>query len=182
MHSAFDLSGQRVLVTGAGGAIGGAAARACAAQNAELILADLEAPEALRSGLAAHGIQLSAHALDNTVRSDVETLLTHVGSVDALADCSGFYVKGKWATGADDWDVLLDQTIAVNVRGPVNLVRACVPGMQARGGGRIALMGLMTARNSGSTLAADLPAPPRRARYTRWCATSPGSSPPPTWS
>ena len=155
MQSAFDLSGQRVLVTGAGGAIGGAAARACAAQNAELILADLRAPDALCAELAAEGVAVKAFAVDNTRQSDVNALLAEVGPVDSLADCSGFYVKGEWAAGGEAWDDLLQRTMTVNVRGPVNLVRACLPGMQLRGGGRIALVGSMAARNAGSTLAAE---------------------------
>lgn len=43
----FDLTGQRVLITGAGGGIGTATARLCASLGAELILTDLVAPQEL---------------------------------------------------------------------------------------------------------------------------------------
>ena len=40
MRSAFDLSGQRILITGAAGGIGEATARVCAALGAALLLVD----------------------------------------------------------------------------------------------------------------------------------------------
>ena len=40
MRSAFDLSGQRILITGAAGGIGAATARVCASIGAALLLVD----------------------------------------------------------------------------------------------------------------------------------------------
>ena len=40
MRSAFDLSGQRILITGAAGGIGEATARVCASLGAALLLVD----------------------------------------------------------------------------------------------------------------------------------------------
>ena len=40
MNNLFDLRGERIQVTGAGGSIGGATARVCAALGAELVIAD----------------------------------------------------------------------------------------------------------------------------------------------
>ena len=40
MKPAFDLSGQRILITGAAGGIGEATARVCAALGAALLLVD----------------------------------------------------------------------------------------------------------------------------------------------
>src|SRR5690606_33277607 len=42
---------------------------------------------------------------------------------------------------APDWDDAFDQVINVNVRGPINLVRAFLPGMSERKYGRIVLCG-----------------------------------------
>src|SRR5690606_6310804 len=87
-------------------------------------------------------------------RSAVEALLNEVGPLDALADCSGYYVKGDWQEG-DEWDALLETTMNVNVKGPVNLIRACISDMKTRCAGRIVLVGSMAARNAGSTLAVE---------------------------
>lgn len=154
-ENAFDLTGQKILLTGAGGAIGGAAARACAALGAELTITDLRAPEALASEIRDGGGKVSCHALDNSLRDDVDRLVADIGPIDALCDCSGYYVKGDWIDGHDAWEALYRKTLDVNVLGPVNLVRAVLPGMIERGGGRIALTSSMAARNAGSTLALE---------------------------
>ena len=155
MNNAFDLTGQHVFVTGADGAIGGAAARACATLGATLSLADLKAPEELARELRETGVSVKAYALDNTKRADVEKIVAQAGAIDALCDCSGYYVKGDWVDGGDDWEALYRRTIDVNVLGPVNLVRAVLPGMIERRSGRIALTTSMAARNAGSTLAVE---------------------------
>ena len=150
MKNLFDLRGERILVTGAGGSIGGATARVCAALGAELFIADLKAPAELGNELGA-----KAAALDNTRRDDVEALVRDIGHVDALIDTSGYYVKGDWIDGGDDWETLFERTMAINVKGPMNLVRAVLPQMRQRGNGRIVLTGSMAARNAGSTLAVE---------------------------
>lgn len=155
MRNIFDLSGQRVFITGAGGAIGGAAARACAILGADLVLADLAAPNDLAEELRAQGVLASAHALDNSDRAAVEDLVNSAGVLDALADCSGYYVSGDWQSGDEDWERIFRRTQEVNMLGPINLVRAVLPAMRARGEGRIALVGSAAGRNAGSTLAIE---------------------------
>jgi NAD(P)-dependent dehydrogenase (short-subunit alcohol dehydrogenase family) len=155
MNNAFDLTGQHVFVTGAGGAIGGAAARACATLGATLSVVDLKPPEELARELRETGVSVKAYALDNTKRADVEKIVAQAGAIDALCDCSGYYVKGDWVDGGDDWEALYRRTIDVNVLGPMNLVRAVLPGMIERRSGRIALTTSMAARNAGSTLAVE---------------------------
>jgi NAD(P)-dependent dehydrogenase (short-subunit alcohol dehydrogenase family) len=155
MKNAFDLTGQRMLVTGAGGSLGGAAARALAMMKAELVLADIAAPEAIAAELSATGINVEAHALDNTDRKAVDAFVADLGDIHAFCDASGVYVKGDWVDGGDAWEDNLERTLDINVRGPVNLVRAIMPGMAVRGYGRIALTTSMAARNSGTTLSVE---------------------------
>jgi NAD(P)-dependent dehydrogenase (short-subunit alcohol dehydrogenase family) len=155
LKNAIDLKGQHVFVTGAGGAIGGAAARACAVLGAKLSVADLHAPEELARELRAGGSDVKAYALDNSIRKDVESAIAQAGELDALCDCSGYYVKGDWVAGEDEWETLYRKTMDVNVLGPFNLVRAVIPGMVKRGYGRIALTTSMAARNAGSTLSVE---------------------------
>lgn len=155
MKSMIDLNGQRVFVTGAGGAIGGAAAKALATLGAEVIAADLKRPDALVAELHNAGCKASGYALDNTSRSAVESVFAEIGEVNALADCSGYYVKGDWIDGGDEWEKLYRQTMDVNILGPINLIRAVLPGMIKRRSGRIALTTSMAGRNAGSTLSVE---------------------------
>ena len=83
MKNLFDLRGERILVTGAGGSIGGATARVCAALGAELYVADLRSPDDLAKEIGAR----AAFALDNTRREDVNAVLRDIGgALDALID------------------------------------------------------------------------------------------------
>jgi NAD(P)-dependent dehydrogenase (short-subunit alcohol dehydrogenase family) len=155
MYNAISLAGQRVFITGAGGAIGTAAAKACAALGATLSIADLDAPRELARELSETGVAAVAYALDNTKREDVTRVVAEAGRVDALCDCSGYYTKGEWFTGGDDWEDIYRRTLEVNLLGPFNLVRAVLPGMMERREGRIALTTSMAARNAGTTLSID---------------------------
>lgn len=148
----FDLRGQRIFLTGAGGAIGGATARVCVTLGAELYIADLKAPSELARDIGAR----AAFALDNTRRNDVDAVVKEIGGeLDALIDTSGYYVKGDWLTGGDEWEALFARTMDINVKGPMNLIRAVLPGMMERKRGRIVLTSSMGARNAGSTLAVE---------------------------
>lgn len=143
----FDLSGMRIALTGAAGGIGGATARLCARLGAEVVLSDLEAPAALGDELAALGRLGGAHALDVRDRAAVEAFAAEAGAVDALIDCAAICPPGDWQDPGWDWE--LDRVFAINLKGPVNLARAFMPGMAARGGGRIALIGSVAGRLGG---------------------------------
>ena len=152
MNNLFDLRGERILVTGAGGSIGGAVARVCATLGAELYIADLNSPTELVKELDAE----ASFVLDNTKRDDVNAVVRDIGgTLDALIDTSGYYVKGDWLDGGDDWEELFARTMDINVKGPINLIRAVMPAMMERKQGRVVLTSSMAARNAGSTLAVE---------------------------
>src|SRR5207245_4524103 len=52
---AFDLSGRRILITGAGAGIGAATARICASLGAEMILLDLAGADAVADAIREAG-------------------------------------------------------------------------------------------------------------------------------
>jgi NAD(P)-dependent dehydrogenase (short-subunit alcohol dehydrogenase family) len=135
--SPFSLSGRRILITGAAGGIGSAAARLCAQHGADLILADMLPPPAIvaRTG----GKEADCYNLDISDRNAVFAFAAAVGPVYGLIDAAGICPLDDWM--ADDWDEALERVLAVNVRGPLNLTRAFFPGMAARGEGRIVLTG-----------------------------------------
>src|SRR5918996_2034096 len=72
MSSAFDLSGQRTLITGAAGGIGAATARVCASLGAGLVLVDRRPTEPLAAQLRESGTEAAAFDCDVTRRAEVE--------------------------------------------------------------------------------------------------------------
>ena len=155
MKNSIQLVGQRILVTGAGGGIGSAAARACATLGASLVLTDLQSPDALADELCGAGVDAAARSLDNSQPESVRRLVEEMGPFDALADCSGLYLKGDWINGGAEWVSGFRDMMNTNVLGPVNLVRECIPAMVKKGSGRVVLTGSVGARAGGSTLGAE---------------------------
>jgi short-subunit dehydrogenase len=133
----MDVRDAVVLVTGASGAIGAQCARQLAARGARLVLtahdsdlaelcADIGAT-AIVSDLSRPG------AVDRLAAEAVDTC----GAVDAVVHCAGLGWRGESAAmDAALADLLLD----VNLRVPVQLTRALLPGMLARRRGHVAFV------------------------------------------
>jgi NAD(P)-dependent dehydrogenase (short-subunit alcohol dehydrogenase family) len=138
-----ELSGQVALVTGASTGIGrslvdGLAARGAAvaglARNEERLTA------AMAEVAEASGVRTLAVAADVTDRAAVEAAVARVadelGRVDLLVNNAGVIDAAEvpvWEADVDQWwDV-----VASHVRGAQLMVRAVVPGMLARGHGRV---------------------------------------------
>ena len=146
---AFDMSTTRLLVTGAAGGIGSATARLCSQFGATLVLSDvgnrvrLEELAQQLQGVAA------VETCDVTDRAAVEALVQRHGPFTALADTAGICpYDDDWL--APDWnEQAFMQVMRVNVLGPINLVRAILPGMIERKHGRIALCGSIAGWTGG---------------------------------
>ena len=147
MAEAFDLSGMRVAISGAGGGIGSATARLVASMGADVMLADLEAPAPLADYISSQGREATATALDVTNRDAVDAWATDCGAVDALIDCAAICPFDDWDD--DGWDDVAARVFNVNLQGPLNLTRAFMAGMKERGSGRIALVGSIAGRLGG---------------------------------
>lgn len=141
-NAMFDLSGRRILITGAAGAIGSATARLCAAMGAELVLTDLQAPSAL--GDEVGGL---ARALDVTHRVATEALVAEGGPLDAVVANAGYCPWDDW--NDDGWDEAFLRVMDVNVQGVFHLVRAAMPKMMERGEGRIVIVTSIAGRIGG---------------------------------
>jgi 3-oxoacyl-[acyl-carrier protein] reductase len=89
MRSAFDLSGQRILITGAAGGIGEATARVCASLGAGLLLVDRRPTEPLARQLRQGGAEAVAFGCDVASRAEVEAVAAVTGPVDALVLAAG---------------------------------------------------------------------------------------------
>lgn len=128
----FRLDDRRAVVVGSGSGIGREAARALAAQGAEVVCADLDVVAAGET--AAGRERMSAYALDVLDRDAVRNAAAELDPVDVLVFTTGVNVRKRLLDYADDE---FDRVVALNLRGAFDLVRAFGPGMVARGRGSI---------------------------------------------
>jgi len=138
--SPFDLTGRRIVIAGAAGGIGSATARLAAKQGATLVLLDIVGKDRIRERVGGELADRSEiFSLDTGSRADVEYVAKQVGSVFGLVDTAAIAPHDDWT--APDWEESLDRVIRANVKGPINLTRAFLPGMMVAGEGRIVLCG-----------------------------------------
>ncbi len=136
-----NLEGRSALITGAGRGIGRAIALGLAANGARVALLARsldQLAEAAAAVSAAGGTALVAPAdVSDSAALDraVALAMTEFGSIDILVNNAAIVAPlGPTASvDADAWAVALD----VNVIGPLRLTQAVLPGMIARGWGRI---------------------------------------------
>jgi 3-oxoacyl-[acyl-carrier protein] reductase len=133
----FDLTGQKSLVTGASGGIGGAIAHALHAQGATVLLAGTrrEALDALAGQLGdrVHVLTADLSRPDEPDRL-VKEAETALGQIDILVNNAGITRDGLAMRLRDeDWQAVLD----VNLTAGFKLIRAALRGMLRRRHGRI---------------------------------------------
>jgi NAD(P)-dependent dehydrogenase (short-subunit alcohol dehydrogenase family) len=152
------LSGKVAIVTGGGGGIGGASARALARAGAAVLVADIkaEAAEAVAAEIRAAGSQAAAYVVDLAVESQVAALVAEAvsqfGRLDilhnnaALTD-SAFLERDTAVTEleVDVWET----SMTVNLRSQMLTCKHAVPEMVRGGGGSIINM------SSGASLKGD---------------------------
>jgi NAD(P)-dependent dehydrogenase (short-subunit alcohol dehydrogenase family) len=149
LGSAFDLAGQLIVVTGAASGIGAATARVCASLGAMVVAVDA-APIRAGTGVA------EAVRLDVRDRAAVEALAARQGAVDALVVSAAICPFDDWQD--EGWDAVLDRVLDVNVKGAIHCARAFMPGMMARGSGRMVLVGSLAGKTGGLIASAHYPA------------------------
>lgn len=133
----MELTGRRVLVTGASQGIGEGLAKAFAAEGCHLALVARSADklEALAAGLrAAHGVRVDVLALDMTQAGAVEEIMAFAGDADVLVNNAGAIPGGNLQEITEDrWRQAWD----LKVFGYINMCRRFYAEMQARGRGVI---------------------------------------------
>ena len=135
------FEGQVVLVTGAGGGIGLAAAKAFGQAGASVIVADSNAAllETAADGLHSAGHQVLAISCDVTDRGQVNATIERVvktyGRLDAAFNNAGINCDG--APMAETEDDEFDNIVNVNLRGVWNCMKAELRQMTAQGSGAI---------------------------------------------
>lgn len=132
-----SLQGRVALVTGGAGGIGSAICADLAAIGARVAVCDIavdrarDVADALPTDSAAFGVDLSDPA---SVESLVATVLAHFGTVDVLVNNAGWDKVEPFLTSEPaTWDRLL----AINLRAPIQLTHALLPGMSERRWGRL---------------------------------------------
>lgn len=138
------FEGQVALVTGAGGALGGAAARALGREGAKVVLgyrssqaeADANAAVISDNGGTAFAAPLDVTD-EQSVTEFVDEAVKRFGRIDALINAAG-RIDPRDAVRFSDLDVAeLATLIDVDVLGTIRMSQAVCPHMQAAGRGAI---------------------------------------------
>lgn len=133
----MQLTGRRVLITGASQGIGAGLAAAFAGEGCHLALTARSADrlQALAAGLrAAHGVPVDVLALDMMRPGAIDDIVAFAGAADVLVNNAGAIPGGNlWDVDEPAWR----QGWELKVFGYINLTRAIYPLMKARGGGVI---------------------------------------------
>jgi len=143
-----NVSGAKVLITGANGGIGTALARAFTAGGADLIVSGRRQAELTKLADETGGRGILA---DLSRREDVTNLLEQAGHVDILVANAALPAAGLLA---DFTQEQVDRALEVNLRVPVVMAHAMVPAMVARGSGALVFISSLAglAASGGSSL------------------------------
>ena len=126
------LKDRRALITGSTSGIGLAIARALAAEGAEVILNGFGDADAIKTlceelGATHNGANLMEPAA-------IDAMMEEVGPIDILVNNAGMqHVAPVEDFPPEKWDAI----IALNLSAAFHTTRAAVPGMKAKGWGRI---------------------------------------------
>ena len=147
----MTLAGRTALITGAGGGIGGAVARAFAAAGADLSLADIKPVAALAEAMRAQGRRVIDVPTDVTqalqVRALIRDSVKALGKIDILVNVAGTLSFGSAESLAEaEWE----RVLAVNLKGTFLCCQAVIGCMRAQKYGRIINIGSILGKNGGN--------------------------------
>lgn len=128
------------LITGGASGIGLCTARQMAELGADVLIADINAEggRAAAAELTAKGLKAEFVRLDVTDKASIAEVKAHVlggrGRLDILANVAGW---GHIQPFVDNDDAFIAKVMALNLTGPIELIRAFFPAMIERKGGKI---------------------------------------------
>jgi 3-hydroxybutyrate dehydrogenase len=153
------LNGKVALVTGSTSGIGLGLACALAQQGAKLMLNGFGDAEAAKAEVARFGGEVDYHGADMSKPDEVEAMVraceARFGACDILVNNAGIqHVAAVQDFPAERWDAI----IAINLSSAFHATRVALPGMLARGWGRIinlaSVHGLVASANKSAYVAA----------------------------
>lgn len=134
------LKGKTALVTGGGQGIGRAIALALAREGAQVAVLDVagDRAEAVRGEIEALGVKGLALAADLRRRAEVERAVVEAlaqwGQLDVVVNNAGWdRMQAFLESDEETWDKI----IGINFKGALYVLKAALPSMVARGGGRV---------------------------------------------
>ena len=136
------LNGKSAVVTGSTSGIGLAYARAFAKEGANVLINGFGEPDAIEKERSAiereFGVKAVYSPADMTKPAEIEAMIRQAeeqfGAVDILVNNAGIqHVAPIEEFPIEKWD----QIIAINLSSAFHAIRAAVPGMKAKGWGRI---------------------------------------------
>jgi 3-oxoacyl-[acyl-carrier protein] reductase len=159
----MGISGKKALICASSKGLGRGCAEALAAEGVNVVINGRNA-EVLETTAAkireTYRVQVTAVACDVTTAEGQAMIIVAAGDVDILVTNAGGPPPGLWSDWErDDFIAALD----ANMLTPIALMKACLPGMMARGWGRvvnitsqsvkapIAVLGLSNAARTGLT-------------------------------
>ena len=149
-----DLGGRVALVTGGGRGIGKAIGLVLAAAGADVAVncrARADAAEATAAEIRQLGRRAAVVQADVSVAAEVQALVEDVegnlGAIDILVNNAGV----SEPCGIEELtEALFDRTLTVNLKSAFLCTQAVLPGMRARGFGRIVNISSGAARGAGA--------------------------------
>jgi len=156
--SLFDLSGQVALVTGSTRGIGKSIAEELARAGAKVVISSRkpDACEAVRAELAGKGLSVMAQACNVSRKDEVEALVAAAtnawGRIDILV-CNAA-VNPYFGPLGGLSDEAFDKIMGANVKSNLWLSNLVIPGMAARGGGSVIMIGSIAGLKTNTVLGA----------------------------
>jgi short-subunit dehydrogenase len=138
----MELRGKRVVVTGASAGIGAEMARQFARRGAHVTVVARRAELLEKLAADIGGTAVACDLMDRTSRDGLIPRLEADGPIDILVNNAGLLDTTAFATQDP---ASIDALIDVNLHAPIQLTRAAVPAMLARGSGHIVDVSSMAA-------------------------------------
>lgn len=139
----IDLAGKTALVTGSTEGIGFAIARGLQDAGARVVI-NGRTPERVAAALARLGGEARGQAIDLATAEGAQALVAAEPSFDIVVNNLGIFQPSDFF---DTDDAVWERHWQVNVMSGVRLARAYLPGMAARGWGRMLFLGSESAFN-----------------------------------
>ena len=159
----MGILGKKAIICASSKGLGRGCAEALAAEGVNLVIngRNVEMLETTAAKIReTYGVRVTAVACDVTTAEGQAMIIVAAGDVDILVTNAGGPPPGLWSDWErDDFIAALD----ANMLTPIALMKACLPGMMARGWGRvvnitsqsvkapIAVLGLSNAARTGLT-------------------------------